>query len=134
MTMNEPTNRVKWFFALGSLLGGIAIAAGAFGGHGLKTSISAEALAVFETAVRYQMYHSFGLIATAWAITRWETGKHAGFETAGWCFLTGILLFCGSLYTLSLTGQLWLGAITPIGGVAFIAGWGMLAWSALKTT
>jgi uncharacterized membrane protein YgdD (TMEM256/DUF423 family) len=131
--MNGSPTRVRSFFTLGSIFGGIGVIAGAFGSHGLRSSIPPEMLTIFETAVRYQMYHSFGLMATAWAIGRWSGEKPVGLETAGWCFVTGILLFCGSLYALALTGKLWLGAITPFGGVAFAIGWIVLAWSAWKT-
>lgn len=112
------------FFAIGAISACIAVAAGAFGAHGLKNRLDAEMLAVFETGVRYQMYHAFALIVTAWALTRWP--GHL-MESSGWLFLAGTVLFSGSLYLLSLTGQRWLGAITPLGGFAFIAGWLCLA-------
>ncbi|HKS30300.1 MAG TPA: DUF423 domain-containing protein [Pyrinomonadaceae bacterium] len=112
------------FFAIGAISACIAVAAGAFGAHGLKSHLNAEMLAVFETGVRYQMYHAFALIVTAWALTRWP--GHL-METSGWLFVAGTILFSGSLYLLSLTGQRWLGAITPLGGLAFIAGWLCLA-------
>ncbi|MFN0121638.1 MAG: DUF423 domain-containing protein [Blastocatellia bacterium] len=117
----------KTFFALGSLLALIGVAAGAFGAHALKTRVDAEMLAVFETGVRYQMYHAFGLIAAALAYARWPSQT---MTTSGWLFIAGILLFSGSLYLMTFTGLRWLGAITPLGGVAFLAGWGCLAWAA----
>ena len=86
-------------------------------------------LAVYETGVRYQMYHAFGLIAAAWALSRWP-GKSAA--AAGWFFVAGTLLFSGSLYLLSMTGVRWIGAITPVGGVCFLAGWISLATAAWK--
>jgi uncharacterized membrane protein YgdD (TMEM256/DUF423 family) len=117
------------FFATGAVSAFVAVAAGAFGAHGLKNRLSPELLAVFETGVRYQMYHAFALIVAAWAQTRWPgTLSTAG----GWFFIAGTLLFSGSLYILSLTGLRWLGAITPFGGLAFLAGWLCLAWASWK--
>jgi uncharacterized membrane protein YgdD (TMEM256/DUF423 family) len=112
------------FFAIGAISACVGVAAGAFGAHGLKNRLDAEMLAVFETGVRYQMYHAFGLIAVAWALSRWPGQLMV---TSGWLFVAGTILFSGSLYLLSLTGQRWLGAITPLGGLAFIAGWLCLA-------
>ena len=83
-------------------------------------------LNIFEVGVRYQMYHGLGLIAVAWAITRWP---EANLNTAGWAFIAGIVIFSDSLYLLSLTGIRWFGAITPIGGLAFLLGWAILVWS-----
>lgn len=118
------------FFFLGALSGFIGVAAGAFGAHGLMGRIGAELLAVFETGVRYQMYHAFALIAVAWAHTK----RPSTIVTAsGWLFAIGTILFSGSLYVLSLSGIRWLGAITPLGGLAFLAGWVCLAWGALKS-
>lgn len=108
------------FFTIGALSAGLSVAAGAFGAHGLKGKISVEMLTVFETGARYQMYHAFALLAVAWALTRWQTSL---FTTAGWLFTAGTLLFSGSLYLLALSGVKWLGAITPLGGLAFLAGW-----------
>ena len=116
------------FFGLGALSALLAVAAGAFGAHALRERLAPDMLAVFETGARYQMYHALGLLAVAWAVARWP-GSAAGL--AGWLFLAGTLLFSGSLYLLTLTGQRWLGAITPLGGLAFIAGWASLAWAAL---
>ena len=111
--------------SLGALLGGLAVAAGAFGAHGLRGRLSSEMLSAFETGARYQIYHGLGLLAVAFAATRWPLG-HA--DWAGWAFLTGILLFSGSLYALSLSGVRAFGAVTPLGGVCFLAGWALLAW------
>ena len=105
----------------------LAVAAGAFGAHGLRARLSPESLAIFETAARYQMYHALGLIAAGWAAARWPGALP---HWAGWLFLAGTVLFSGSLYALALTGTRWLGAITPLGGVAFLAGWLCLALSA----
>ena len=114
------------FFALGALFAALAVAAGAFVAHGLRARLAPDMLAVFETAARYQMYHALALLAVGAVVGRWPDGA-AGF--AGWCFVIGILIFCGSLYTLSLSDMRWLGAITPVGGLAFIVGWLVLAWS-----
>ena len=112
----------KTFFIIGAILGGLAVAFGAFGAHGLKNIVTPERLETFETAVRYQMYHSLGLLALAWAISHWpEQAKLLAI--GGWLFLVGVILFSVSLYALVLSGITWLGAITPLGGVAFVAGW-----------
>jgi uncharacterized membrane protein YgdD (TMEM256/DUF423 family) len=116
------------FMLLGSLAGFIGVAAGAFGAHGLRSRLSPEMLAVFETAARYQMYHAFALLVTALVIGR--VGDARLLSMAGWSFLTGIVLFSGSLYGLALTGLSWLGAVTPLGGLAFLLGWGCLAFFA----
>lgn len=121
---------IRLFFALGSIFGGLGVLLGAFGAHALRASLSPADLATFEVGVRYQMYHAFALIAVAWAATQWRSPT---LEVAGWSFVVGILVFSGSLYTLVLTGQRWLGAVTPLGGVAFILGWALLAWSALRS-
>ena len=113
------------FFILGAVLAGMGVAAGAFGAHGLRGRLTPEMLGVFETGVRYHLIHALGLLAVAWATTRWPG---AATSTAGWLFLAGILLFSGSLYGLSLSGLRSLGAITPIGGVAWIVGWLVLGW------
>jgi uncharacterized membrane protein YgdD (TMEM256/DUF423 family) len=119
----------KFFFVCGAVSAFIGVAAGAFGAHGLKQRLDADMMAVFEVGVRYQMYHAFALIATAWAISRWPGSLANG---AGYLFIVGTLLFSGSLYLLSLTGIRWLGAITPLGGLAWLAAWVCLAWAVLK--
>jgi len=119
----------RLFFILGSASGLLGVAAGAFGAHGLRDRLTAEMLAVWETAARYQLYHALALLAVAWAVTRWPNGATTA---AGWLFVVGTLVFSGSLYALSLSGVRWLGAITPIGGVAFIAGWACLIWAAYR--
>ncbi|MEO5800891.1 MAG: DUF423 domain-containing protein [Gemmatimonadales bacterium] len=113
---------------IGALSAAIAVTLGAFGAHALKDRLDARDLATFETAVRYQMYHAFALIAAAWVISRGGSG--AG--NAAWAFVAGSVVFCGSLYLLVGTGQRWLGAVTPLGGVAFILGWLLLAQAAWK--
>jgi len=113
------------FLLVGSLVGFLGVAAGAFGAHGLRSRLSPEMLAVFETAVRYQMYHVFALLITAAVMGR--LGDARLLTLAGWSFITGIVLFSGSLYALALTGISGLGAITPLGGLAFLVGWACLA-------
>jgi uncharacterized membrane protein YgdD (TMEM256/DUF423 family) len=108
------------FFAIGSISAFLGVAAGAFGAHGLKNRLSPDMLEVFEVGVRYQMYHAFALLFTAWSISRWPQGHGV---TAGWLFLAGTVIFSGSLYALSISGVRSLGAITPLGGLAFLGGW-----------
>jgi len=119
----------RTFFSLGAVFAALGVAAGAFGAHGLKAWVSPEMLAVFETGVRYHLIHALGLLAVAWASTRWAS---AAIRAAGWLFVVGILVFSGSLYVLTLSGIRALGAITPLGGIAFIAGWLLLAWGAWR--
>jgi uncharacterized membrane protein YgdD (TMEM256/DUF423 family) len=116
-------------FGAGTILTGLGVAFGAFGAHGLKASLSATLLQTFETGVRYQMYHGLGLLALAWAISRWPERRLA---PAAWLLLAGTLVFSGSLYVLVLTGVRWFGAVTPFGGVMLIAGWALAAWRLLK--
>ncbi len=127
----EPS-RFRTFFSFGCVSAATAVAAGAFGAHSLKISLQPEMLAVFETAVRYQMYHSFALLATGLASMFAEAVDLTWIKRAGWCFALGIVLFSGSLYAMTLTGITVLGAITPLGGLAFIAGWLSLAWAVWK--
>lgn len=115
----------RLFFALSAISAFLAVALGAFGAHALKARLSSEMLEVFEVGVRYHFYHALGLFVVAWATTRWPAGAVIA---AGWLFLAGTVIFSGSLYLLSFTGQRWLGAVTPIGGAAFLAGWLCLAW------
>ena len=117
------------FFVLGALSAFIGVAAGAFGAHGLKGRMSAEMLSVFEVGVRYQMYHAFALIAAAWARAKWPSSL---VTIGGWFFVMGTILFSGSLYLLSLSGFVWLGALTPLGGLSFLAGWVCIAWGARR--
>ena len=115
--------------ALGASMAGLAVAAGAFGAHALRARLAPGDLLVFETGARYQMYHGLALIAAGWIAERWP-GPLA--SAAGWCFVAGIVLFSGSLYALTLSGVRALGAITPIGGVCFLAGWACLAMAAVR--
>jgi uncharacterized membrane protein YgdD (TMEM256/DUF423 family) len=114
---------------LGSFFAGSAVAAGAFGAHFLKNILDASMLTVFDTATRYQMYHALGLGIVAGAVDRYP---EKGLEPAGWFFVVGILLFSGSLYGVSLTGMRWLGAVTPVGGAAFLIGWILLGYRAWR--
>ncbi len=115
----------RLFFLVGSISAFIAVVLGAFGAHGLKGRLTPEMLNAFEVGVRYQMYHALALLAVAWALSRWP---RAEVTVAGWLFVAGTIIFSGSLYLLSLTGVRWIGAITPIGGVAFLLGWLSLVW------
>ena len=119
----------RLFFALGSASALVAVGAGAFGAHGLRARLSPDLLAVFETAARYQMYHALALLAVGWAVTRWPGPWPV---RAGWLFAVGTLLFSGSLYALALSGMRWLGAVTPLGGLAFLAGWTCLLLGMLR--
>ena len=119
----------RFCLAVGSVSGLLAVAAGAFGAHALKSRLTADMLAVFETGARYQMYHALALLACAWAAAKWP----GPLPTAAAClFVCGTILFSGSLYALSLTGARGFGAVTPIGGLALLAGWACLAIAALK--
>lgn len=118
----------RLFFAVGALLGCLGVAAGAFGAHALKDQLAPERLVQYELAVRYQLYHAFALIACAYAVGRWPSGAaHA----AGWLFIAGVVIFCGTVYALAFGSPRWFGAITPIGGLSLIVGWALLAFSAI---
>lgn len=119
------------FFTLGASFALLGVALGAFAAHGLKSRLDPAMLATFEVGVRYHLYHALALLGAAWAATRWPG---AWVNAAGWLFVAGIVVFSGSLYALALTGARWLGAVTPLGGVAFLAGWLCLAWAALKSS
>lgn len=119
----------RLWFGLGAILAVVAVGLGAFGAHGLRDRLSADSLMVFQTGVQYEMYHALGLVAVAYAAGRWG----GPFTTwAGVLFVAGIVLFSGSLYLLSLTGARTFGPITPIGGLAFLAGWVSLGVAALR--
>jgi len=120
----------KLFFSLGSLLGGLAVVAGAYGAHAGAKHLTTEHVVTFSKAVRYQMHHALVLLAVAWAITQWPRQAKL-IMGAGWLFLAGILLFSGSLYLLAFD-VVDLGYVTPTGGVAFISGWLLLVWAAWK--
>jgi uncharacterized membrane protein YgdD (TMEM256/DUF423 family) len=116
----------RLFFAVGCLSALVAVALGAFGAHGLRGRLVPDMLMSFEIGVRYQMYHALGLLAVGLALSRWPSSAVA---LAGWLFIAGTIVFCGTLYLLAVSGQRWLGAVTPVGGAAFIAGWLVLAWA-----
>jgi len=118
------------FLTIGALSACIAVAAGAFGAHALREAVTPDRLEVWETAARYQMYHALGLLVVAYLAGQKSAGPA---RVSGWLFLAGTILFSGSLYALTLTGVTWLGAITPLGGVAFLAGWGVLAWGVWRS-
>jgi uncharacterized membrane protein YgdD (TMEM256/DUF423 family) len=113
----------RTFLLVGALAAFIGVACGAFGAHGLRARLAPDMLAVFETGVRYQMYHSFAVLIVALAAARFDGWL---IRAAGWAFIAGIVMFSGSLYALALTGVTKLGAITPLGGLAFLAGWALL--------
>ena len=117
---------MRIFVMLGSVNMFLAVALGAFGAHGLKSRVSAELLTVWQTAVLYHLAHALGLLLVG------LLASHLPVKAAGWTLFTGIVLFSGSLYLLVLTGFRPLGIITPLGGVAFLAGWLLLALAALK--
>jgi uncharacterized membrane protein YgdD (TMEM256/DUF423 family) len=119
---------MKIFAFLGALNAALAVAAGAFAAHGLRERLDARHLEIFETGARYHMYHALGLLAVAWLAARGAPAATA----AGWTMLAGIAIFSGSLYVLAITGISKLGAITPIGGLAFLVAWGLLAYGALR--
>ncbi len=118
----------RTFLLLGAVAGFLGVALGAFGAHGLRTRLTADMLAVFETAVRYQMYHALAILFVAVAAARFDGWL---IRSAGWAFVLGIVLFSGSLVALALGGPSRLGIITPVGGLAFLAGWACLALTAL---
>ena len=120
---------MKVFAIIGAIGALLSVAFGAFGAHALRNTLSPAMQDTFETGVRYQMYHSLALFVVAWSIDRFGP---ALFTPAGWFFIAGIVIFSGSLYILTISGMKWLGAITPIGGVSFIIGWGMLAYAYWK--
>ena len=120
---------VRVFALAGAVLGLVAVALGAFGAHALRSRVTPELLATFETGVRYHVYHALALFACAWAMDRWPSPQVVW---AGGLFVTGIVLFSGSLYLLALTGARWWGGVTPLGGLAFLAGWVCLAWGVAR--
>lgn len=113
----------------GAIYGFLGVALGAFGAHGLRERLTPDLLAVWKTAVEYQFYHALALLLVGLLASQRPS---IALTNAGICFALGVLIFSGSLYTLALSGQRWLGAITPIGGLLFLAGWALLFWAALK--
>ena len=120
---------MKLFIVIGALMGLLSVALGAFGAHGLQSRVEPRMLEVWETAARYQMYHALALLFVAWMVNQTH---HTAATVAGWSFVAGTLIFSGSLYVMVLTGTKWLGAITPIGGTAYLIGWGALMFAAVR--
>jgi uncharacterized membrane protein YgdD (TMEM256/DUF423 family) len=116
-------------FGLGAILGFLGVAAGAFGAHAIRERVSPERLDNWKTAADYQLWHALATIVSALIAVRWTSGSAAA---AGWCFVAGVVVFSGSLYALALTDRRKLGAITPIGGVLFLAGWAFLVLAAIR--
>ncbi|TMH51966.1 MAG: DUF423 domain-containing protein [Betaproteobacteria bacterium] len=125
------TTSSKLFLSAGGLMALAAVALGAFSAHALNGRLSAEMLAVWHTGVEYHIYHALGLLAVGLVAT--QLPESALLKWSGWLMFTGILLFSGSLYALALSGERWLGAITPIGGIAFLAAWALLVVGVLRT-
>jgi len=123
---------MRSFLQIGAISAGLAVAAGAFGAHALRAKLEPRMLEVFETAARYQMYHALALFAVAWVASRTPAGATGAVHASGWLFVAGTVLFSGSLYAMTFTGIRALGAITPLGGVCFIAGWIALALAAAR--
>jgi uncharacterized membrane protein YgdD (TMEM256/DUF423 family) len=115
--------------AAGAISAGLAVAMGAFGAHALRERLGPQMLAVFETGVRYQFYHALSLLLVGILAGRW--GSSGLLSAVVFLFVLGMILFSGSLYLLTLTGVRWFGAVTPVGGVAFLAGWGCIVAAAL---
>lgn len=138
--MARPHDGRRWAM-VGAISAGIAVAAGAFGAHALRARVDERALEVWETAARYQMYHALALFVVAWLSERAPLagdapmGRLSGSSVrlAGWAFVGGTVLFSGSLYLMTLTGMTWLGAVTPLGGVGFLVGWGCIAVGGLRS-
>ena len=120
---------MNWMIAAGALNGALAVMAGAFGAHGLKAKLAPELLATWHTGAEYHMYHALALVLAGVVAGAAPTTT---LNAAGIALAAGMLLFSGSLYLLALTGVKWLGAITPLGGLAFIAGWLLLAHAAWR--
>jgi uncharacterized membrane protein YgdD (TMEM256/DUF423 family) len=119
--VTERPHRI--FFTIGCGSGALGVIFGAFGAHALKDRLGPQMIAVFETGVRYQMIHALALLIAGLAVARAGPRGAGRIATAGWLFLAGTIIFSGSLYVLTLTGERWIGAITPLGGLSFIAGW-----------
>lgn len=117
---------MRYLLFLGALNGALAVILGAFGAHGLKNRVDASMLEIWSTASQYHFYHALGLLLIGLLARQFG---NAGLVSAGWIMFTGMLVFSGSLYILVLTGQKWLGAVTPLGGLTLIVAWIWLAWS-----
>jgi uncharacterized membrane protein YgdD (TMEM256/DUF423 family) len=121
----------KLFVIIGAVGGFLSVALGAFGAHGLNDKITKHFMEIYQTAVQYQMYHSLALLLVGILAIQWQDS--ASLRWSGYLMIAGIVLFSGSLYVLSLTGIRWLGAITPLGGIAFLVAWFLLAVAAYQS-
>ena len=122
----------RTLLALGAIAGMVAVVLGAFGAHALRARLPADLLAVYQTAVQYHFWHALGVLAIG--LTLLHVPGSVAIRMAGWLMLAGIVIFSGSLYLLAITGTRWLGAITPIGGFAFIAAWAVYGWGVWRAT
>src|SRR3989344_3889079 len=120
----------RWFLLRGAANAALAVLLGAFGAHSLKTHLSADMMAVYQTGLQYHLFHALGLLAVGFALK--QIGDSAWLRWSGWLMLAGIVIFSGSLYVLSATGWKWLGAVTPLGGVSFIIAWALFIVAAVK--
>jgi uncharacterized membrane protein YgdD (TMEM256/DUF423 family) len=118
----------RFFLVAGALSAAVAVMLGAFGAHGLRGRLPADLLAIYQTACQYHVYHALGLLVVG--LLALQAPTNGALRGSGWLMLLGTVLFSGSLYLLAITGQRWLGAITPLGGTAWIAAWLLLAWAA----
>lgn len=130
MILDANTKAERLFLSMGAGAGFLAVALGAFGAHALFEKLPSDRFAIFETASRYLMFHAFALLAVGLFVTR-RRGRAA--PAAGWLFAIGIVIFCGSLYLLALTGARWWGAVTPFGGLAWLLAWLLLGFSAFRS-
>ena len=131
---NSKASGQRIFLQCAVLSGFICIALGAFGAHALKASLSHDAMAIWQTAVQYQMFQTLALLGVALLMggSSAQTSRQGLLKITGYLFILGIALFSGSLYLLALTGVRWLGAITPLGGASFLAGWALLFWHSMR--
>lgn len=120
----------RWFLLLGAANAALAVLLGAFGAHSLKTHLAVDMMAVYQTGLQYHLFHALGLLAAGFALK--QIGDSAWLRWSGWLMLAGIVIFSGSLYILSVTGWKWLGAVTPLGGIAFMAAWVLFAVAVMK--
>jgi uncharacterized membrane protein YgdD (TMEM256/DUF423 family) len=127
--VTDTDSAARRLIMIGCIVAGVGVAAGAFGAHMLKTILEPPMLAAYDTATRYQMYHAFGMVLVGIVMRVYDDRRLA---MSGWLFATGMVLFCGSLYGIALAGLKWLGPITPLGGLTFISGWGLLGWRVWK--
>jgi len=122
---------MKTFIVIGAIAMALGVILGAFGAHALKSRLSPDMLAIYHTGVEYHLYHGLGLILVGILVVQFP--QLPGLRTGGWLLTAGIVIFSGSLYILAISGIRWLGAITPVGGTAFIAGWVWIAWSLIRS-